>query len=94
MELYIPKGSHHIDLRYSNTYFSLGIVVTVAAFAVFLILNVKIKRKPVLIYKKSAISDKKNGELIFTCYLFLLRAQNAVKNFKIFLCAVFGFVQF
>ena len=38
MELSIPKGNHHIELSYSNTYFSLGIVVTIAAFFVFLIL--------------------------------------------------------
>lgn len=61
MKLYISKGSYHIELRYSNAYFSLGIVVTIAAFAVFLILTVKIKKKPALIYKKSAISDKKLG---------------------------------
>ena len=38
MELSVPKGNHHIELSYSNTYFSLGIVVTIAAFFVFLIL--------------------------------------------------------
>lgn len=38
MELAIPKGNHHIELSYSNTYFSLGIVVTIAAFFVFFIL--------------------------------------------------------
>ena len=35
MEIYIPKGNHHIELSYANTYFSLGIIVAVIAFAVF-----------------------------------------------------------
>lgn len=38
MELSIPKGNHHIELRYTNTCFILGIIVTIAAFFVFLIL--------------------------------------------------------
>ena len=45
MELVIPKGNHHIELRYTNTYFLLGIVVTVVAFAVFLVFTVKLKRR-------------------------------------------------
>ncbi len=35
MELAIPKGNHHIELRYTNTYFILGIIATIVAFAIF-----------------------------------------------------------
>ena len=47
MELPVQKGNHHIELSYTNTYFTSGIIVTVIAFFVFLILNVKNKKKRV-----------------------------------------------